>query len=142
MVDTGTELRSRGSRRWIGIALLLLIVLPLAGFAAWTWGTLHWSYSTGERVGYIQKLSKKGWACKTWEGELAMTTLPGTAPQIFAFSVRDEGVAKSLQEVAGRRVALTYNQHRGVPSACFGETEYFISGVKVLQPQGGEQARP
>jgi len=34
--------------------------------------TLQVVYSDGERVGYIQKISRKGWVCKTWEGELAM----------------------------------------------------------------------
>jgi len=119
--------------RWKLIALLL-VVLPLLGFAAWTWLTLHISYSSGERVGYVQKISKKGWACKTWEGELAMVTMPGTAAQIFAFSVRDDAVARSLTDAAGKRVALSYEQHRGVPSDCFGETQYFITGVRTLGP--------
>jgi hypothetical protein len=120
--------------KWIAIAFFVLVVLPVGGFAAWTWGTLHWSFSSGERVGYVQKLSKKGWLCKTWEGELAMTTMPGVVPEIFHFSVRDEAVAKSLQGTEGRRVALAYDQHRGVPTACFGETEYFVSGVRAVQP--------
>jgi hypothetical protein len=119
--------------RWKLVALLL-VVLPLLGFAAWTWLTLHISYSSGERVGYVQKISKKGWACKTWEGELAMVTMPGTAAQIFAFSVRDDAVARSLTDAAGKRVALSYEQHRGVPSDCFGETQYFITGVRTLGP--------
>lgn len=93
---------------------------------------LHVSYSTGERAGYVQKISKKGWVCKTWEGELAMVNLPGTAPQIFAFSVRDEAVARQLLDAAGQRAALMYDQHRGVPTHCFGETEYFITRVRPL----------
>jgi hypothetical protein len=122
----------RGKWRWILIAFFILIVVPVGGMAAWTWLTLNMSYSSGERVGYVQKISKKGWVCKTWEGELAMVNLPGTAPQIFGFSVRDDKVAQQLEDAAGKRVALDYEQHRGVPSACFGETEYFVIKVRPV----------
>jgi hypothetical protein len=111
---------------------LILIVVPVGGLATWTWLTLNLSYSSGERVGYVQKISKKGWVCKTWEGELAMVNLPGTAPQIFNFSVPDDKVAQELEASAGKRVALDYEQHRGVPSTCFGETEYFITKVRPV----------
>jgi hypothetical protein len=114
------------------IAVLIVVILPLTLFAAWTALTLNVTYSTGERVGYIQKISKKGWVCKTWEGELAMVNLPGTAPQIFAFTVRDDATARKIMNAAGQRVALTYAQHPGVPSKCFGETEYFITDVRAL----------
>jgi hypothetical protein len=103
-------------------------------FAAWAWITLHFSYSKGERAGYVQKISQKGWVCKTWEGELAMSTFPGTAPQLFTFSVRDDAIARKIQDAAGQRVALSYEQHKGVPTACFGETEYFIVSVRALGP--------
>jgi len=123
----------RGSR--LGLVLLVLVVvLPVCVFAAWAWITLHFSYSRGERAGYVQKISQKGWVCKTWEGELAMSTFPGTAPQIFTFSVRDDGVAKKIEESAGQRVALRYEQHKGVPGSCFGETEYYITSVRALGP--------
>jgi hypothetical protein len=125
---------SRGSGRWKLVVPLVLVLLPLAGFAAWTWITLHVGYSDGERVGYVQKISRKGWVCKTWEGELAMVSMPGTAPQIFYFSVPTDAVARKIMDAAGQRVALMYEQHRGVPSKCFGETEYFITGVRVLGP--------
>jgi hypothetical protein len=127
------SLRKRKIRWKIWLPLILL-VLPAAAFAAYTWVTLHYAYSTGQRSGYIQKISKKGWICKTWEGELAMTTVPGTAPQIFDFSVRDEATAQRIEQAAGQRVALTYEQHRGVPSSCFGETEYFVTGVRTIGP--------
>ena len=123
--------KSRG--KWIALALFALVILPLAGLALWVAAALNISYSSGERVGYIQKISKKGWVCKTWEGELAMVTMPGTAPQIFQFSVRDENVARKLLDAAGKRVALSYEQHMGVPSKCFGETEYYIGAVRVVE---------
>ena len=120
-------------RRWILYALVLLVVLPVVGFAAWTWATLSFSYSSGERAGFVQKISKKGWLCKTWEGELAMTTQPGVVPQIFAFSVADDAVAQLISRAAGMRVTLNYEQHRGVPTSCFGETEYYVTGVRVQE---------
>src|SRR6202011_3180241 len=123
----------RRSRLWLFL-LLIVFVLPACVFAAWAWITLHFSYSQGERAGYVQKISKKGWICKTWEGELAMSTFPGTAPQIFTFSVRDDGVAEKIDNAAGQRVALRYEQHKGVPGSCFGETEYFVTSVRALGP--------
>lgn len=121
-------------RKWVILTLLALIVLPIAGFALWTTATLTFSYSKGERAGYLQKLSDKGWVCKTWEGELAMQALPGTTPEIFQFSVREASVAKQLQELEGQKVALTYEQHKGVPSTCFGESEYFVTGATKVKP--------
>lgn len=125
----------RRRRRWGLWVFLLLIVLPVLGFAAYAWTALHFSYSSGERAGYVQKISHKGWICKTWEGELAMTAQPGVAPQLFLFSVRDEAVAHRIEQVAGQRVALQYEEHRGVPTSCFGETGYYVTGVRPLGQQ-------
>jgi hypothetical protein len=122
----------RKKRHWKVWLVLIFLVFPAAVLATYTWVTLHYAFSTGQRSGYIQKISKRGWICKTWEGELAMTTIPGTAPQIFRFSVRDEATARRIELAAGQRVALTYDQHRGVPTSCFGETEYFVTGVRTI----------
>lgn len=122
-------------RRWILIAVLVLVVLPVAGLALWTWAALNYSYSSGERAGYVQKISRKGWVCKTWEGELAMTTQPGAVPQIFPFSVRDDATAQKISKAAGQRVTLSYEQHVGLPTDCFGETDYFVTGVQVHPAQ-------
>lgn len=116
-----------------------IIPLGILGILAgtgglWTLVTLTYSYSDGDRIGYVQKLSHRGWLCRTWEGELAMMPLPGVPPQIFNFTVRDEAVAKRVKEAEGRRVALHYQEKRGVPSSCFGDTSYFISDVRVLFP--------
>jgi len=119
-------------RSWGVLFILTLLVVPPLIFSGWAWLTLHWAYSTGERAGYIQKISKKGWLCKTWEGELAMANLPGTLPQIFDFSVRDDAVAQQISQSAGQRVSLTYEEHRGVPTSCFGETGYFITAVHPI----------
>jgi hypothetical protein len=106
--------------------LMALVVLVLG---IWTLITLNYTYSTGERAGYVQKISQKGWICKTWEGEIAMANLPGAMPQIFEFSVRDDAIANQIQKHAGQRVSLTYDEHPGIPTSCFGDTPYFI--VKV-----------
>lgn len=113
--------------------LIVILVAILLLFAAWTWLALTWSYSEGERAGYVQKFSKKGWLCKTWEGEIAMVTMPGAIPEKFAFSVRDETVAEAINRLAGRRVVLHYQQHKFVPTTCFGETEYFVVGVRAVE---------
>ncbi|MFN0123343.1 MAG: hypothetical protein ACKV2V_22810 [Blastocatellia bacterium] len=118
------------------VGKLILLAIPLVligGIAAYTWGTLHLSYSSGERSGYVQKLSKKGWVCKTWEGEMAMVSMPGTAPEIFYFTVRDDTVADKINGSMGKRVAISYEQHKGVPSKCFGETEYYITNVRAVE---------
>jgi hypothetical protein len=122
------------SRNRIFLATALLVLLPLLVLTLWTIATLRFSYSTGERAGYLQKLSRKGWICKTWEGELAMQNLPGSVPEVFQFSVRDDRVAAQLQSFEGEKVALIYEQHSGVPSSCFAETEYFVTGVKKVGP--------
>ena len=111
--------------------LLLSIVGVLVALALYTYVTLHWSYSQGERAGYLQKFSNKGWLCKTWEGEILLSSMPGAIPERFEFSVRDPQVAKDLMAATGKRVVLTYSQHKGVPSSCFGETEHFIEKVTV-----------
>jgi hypothetical protein len=116
------------------IALLVLLLIPAVIVTLWIWVSLGYTYSSGERAGYVQKISKKGWICKTWEGELAMANLPGTMPQIFAFTIRNDSIAKVIQQNAGKQVSLTYDQHKGVPTSCFGETEYFITGVHRTAP--------
>src|SRR6516164_7640833 len=123
----GAKVRKR--RNWKLRLVLFLIVLPALLLAAYTWLTLNYAYSTGQRSGYVQKISKKGWLCKTWEGELAMTTVPGTAPLIFDFTVRDDATAHRIEQAAGSRVVLRYQQHKGIPTSCFGETEYFVTGI-------------
>ena len=110
-----------------------ILLVPVVGLIIYTWIALSWSFSEGERAGYIQKLSKSGWVCKTWEGEMAMVTMPGAIPDKFLFSVRDEKVAERINKFAGKRVALVYEQHKGLPTSCFGDTEYFIVDVKAIE---------
>ena len=116
------------------ILLLILLLIPAVIISLWVWVTLGYTYALGERAGYVQKISKKGWLCKTWEGELAMANLPGTMPQIFSFTVRNDSIAHVIEQNAGKQVSLTYEQHRGVPTSCFGETEYFVIGVHKAGP--------
>jgi hypothetical protein len=109
-----------------------VVLSPALLFALWTVVVLTFSYSNGARAGYVQKFSKKGWVCKTWEGELAMVNIPGAMQQRWDFTVRDDSIARAITSSMGRRVSLTYNEHRGVPTACFGDTQYYVTGVKVL----------
>jgi len=111
---------------------VVVVLVAAGGFAGYVWLALHWSYSTGERAGYVQKFSHKGWICKTWEGELMLMSAPGTIPEKFSFSVRDEAVARRINGLMGKKVKLFYEQHKHVPTSCFGETEYFVSDVKVV----------
>jgi hypothetical protein len=138
MVDTpdtpATPVPVRKRHRKMFIVLFALLLIPAVIVALWIWVSLGYTYSSGERAGYVQKISKKGWICKTWEGELAMANLPGTMPQIFVFTVRNDSIAKVIEQNAGKQVSLTYDQHRGVPTTCFGETEYFVTGVHRTGP--------
>ena len=119
--------------RWKIILFGFLAVVVGAG-SLWTLITLTFSYSDGDRVGYVQKFSHRGWLCRTWEGELAMTPVPGATPQIFSFTVRDDDTVKRIKDAEGKRVALHYKEKRGIPSSCFGDTNYFISDIRVLGP--------
>ena len=125
---------SWGRRHWGLLLLIAILVGPAIVFGAWAWLTLNYSYSKGDRAGYVQKISKKGWLCKTWEGELAMANLPGAMPEIFHFSVRNDSVAKLIDDHVGKRVSLTYEEHRGVPTSCFAETNYYITNVRLIDP--------
>ena len=113
--------------------LLTLILIPMLGGALYLGVVLNWSYSDGERTGYLQKFSRKGWLCKTYEGELAMTLLPGGAPVIWSFSVRmwDDQLPAELNKLMGKQVVLHYSEYRNIPSNCFGETTYFVDSVRV-----------
>ncbi len=121
-------------RHRIAIFLSLLVLIPAVVIALWIWVALGYTYASGQRAGYVQKISKKGWLCKTWEGELAMANLPGTMPQIFTFTVRNDSVARIIEQNIGKQVSLTYEQHKGIPTSCFGETEYFITEAHRVGP--------
>jgi hypothetical protein len=117
----------------IFIGFLIAIILVLAGF---TWFTLHWSYADGDRAGYLQKFSRKGWVCKTWEGQMALVTLPGTVAEKFDFTVRDDALAQQLSTNIGKRMSVHYEQRKWIPTSCFGDTEYFVTGMQLeAQPQ-------
>ena len=112
--------------------LLSLVLIGVVGISAYTWVMLNWSYGSGERAGYVQKFSNRGYICKTWEGELAMVSMPGTMSEKFLFTVREDAVAQKINANLGKKVALKYEQHIGLPTTCFGDTEYFVSDITVL----------
>jgi hypothetical protein len=114
-------------------SLTILLVSAIALFSLYVYIALNWSYSSGERAGFLQKVSHKGWICKTWEGELSLVAMPGAAPEKFLFTVRDDAVAQKVSAAAGKRVTLNYEQHKGLPSSCFGDTDYFVVDVKEIE---------
>jgi hypothetical protein len=114
---------------WIVAAVILA---PVVGLALWTVVALNFSYSHGYRAGYVQKFSRKGWVCKTHEGELAMVNVPGAMQERWTFTVRDDSVAALVDKSLGQRVSLAYDEHAGLPTSCFGDTRYFVTGIQVL----------
>ncbi len=138
-IEVPDSSRRRPTRRGLRLVLILLLLL-IAGAGLWTWLTLTWAYSDGERAGVLQKFSRKGWICKTQEGELAQFVVAGVSPQIWQFSVRDPAVAAQLDKAVGERVQLHYTEHRGLPSECFAETSYFVDRVTIkAEPTSGAQ---
>jgi hypothetical protein len=127
-----TKAKQEGAK-WMRRILIGAVLLGVVGCTLYTLFTLHYSYSKGERVGFVQKLSKRGWLCKTNEGELAMVNVSGQPATIFIFTVPDDNVAQEIESYAGHRVVLDYEEHRGIPSTCFGDTPYFVSGVKKTE---------
>ncbi len=120
--------------RGIGkLRVLMGLLLIVALVAAYFWVTLTWSYAAGERAGWVQKFSRKGWICKTWEGELAMVSMPGAATEQFAFTVWEDAVGEQINRLMGRRVALHYEQKVGLPTSCFGETRYYVTKVTLVE---------
>ena len=113
--------------------VVIPVVVVAAAVAAWFWVAVSWSFSTGERAGWVQKLSNKGWLCKTWEGELALVSLPGSTTEKFYFTVRDEVAAQQISKYVGKRVTLHYEEKVGLPTTCFGETRYFVTGVSLSE---------
>ncbi len=113
--------------------LILTIIIPVTLFALYTWAALSWVYSTGERAGYVQKFSEKGYVCKTYEGELVLVSMPGTQAEKFLFTVKDKTLVEKINNSLGKRVRLTYEEHKGIPSSCFGETPYYVQNVQVLE---------
>jgi hypothetical protein len=116
----------------IKFVFLPIVVIGLL-VAAWLWAAWSWSYSSGERAGWVQKLSNKGWVCKTWEGELSLVSLPGSTAEKFLFTVHDDKLAKDITRHIGKRVALHYEEKVGLPTSCFGETRHFVTGVTLSE---------
>jgi hypothetical protein len=127
------RLRAGAGERGAALAIFVVVIVAAVLVAAYFAFVLNWNYSTGERAGWVQKFSKKGWLCKTWEGELALVTMPGTAQEKFLFTVRDDTVAELINHHMGKRVSLHYEEKIGLPTTCFGETRHFVDGLKVVE---------
>lgn len=121
-------------------ALGLFVAAAVLAGASWVLLALNWSYSEGERAGWVQKLSKKGWVCKTWEGELSLVSLPGSTAEKFLFTVRDDRVAAEVTRLIGERVALHYEEKVGLPTSCFGDTRHFVTAVTLMKSSPAQAA--
>jgi len=131
--------KPRSWRRRLLISCGGLLVLAAVGFVLYVWAAWSYSYSNGERAGYVQKLSRKGWICKTWEGEIALVSMPGTVAEKFQFTVRDDAVAAQINASLGTRITIFYQQHIGLPTNCWGDTQYFVTRVTKV---AGEPTTP
>ena len=131
-VEEPAPKRGWGWRKWLIVGAVVVVLLPVLAMVIWSVVALKWSYSEGDRAGYVQKFSKKGWLCKTWEGELSMINIPGAAPERWQFTVRDDSVAGVISRLMGKQVSLHYEEHPSVPTSCFGETRYFVTRARMV----------
>lgn len=127
-----TALAAWTRRHWLLTTLISLLAVPAIGIGVWTAVALNWSYSTGKRAGYVQKISRRGFVCKTWEGTLYTDIAKGFRADSFLFTVRSDSLALAIEGMSGQRVAVTYEQHLGIPTSCIGDTQYFVTGVEAL----------
>src|SRR5277367_2177883 len=142
-IEVPNSVGRRGSRGRFGRWLMILLLLLIVGTGLWTWLTLAWAYADGERAGVLQKFVRRGWLCKTQEGEIALYygggqyMGPGASPQLWDFSVRDPSVAAQLSQAVGHRVQLHYTEHPGIPTSCFADTRYFVDRVTITDNESG-----
>jgi hypothetical protein len=147
-IEVPNSVGRRGSRGRFGRWLMILLLLIIVGTGLWTWLTLAWAYAEGERAGVLQKFVRRGWVCKTREGEIALYygggqyLGSGASPQLWDFSVRDNSVAEELSKAVGHRVQLHYTEHPGIPTSCFAETRFLVDKVTVTDNAPGNQATP
>jgi hypothetical protein len=126
-------MRARDQRGVSTLGVLVGALLIVGLVVVYFWAALAWSYSSGERAGWVQKFSHKGWICKTWEGEMAMVSMPGATTEKFFFTVWNDAVAEQINKLMGRRVTLHYEQKIGLPTSCFGETRHFVTRVTAVE---------
>jgi hypothetical protein len=141
-IEVPNTVPRRGALQRIVRGAFVLLLLIIVGAGLWTWLTLSWAYSDGTRAGVLQKYSRRGWLCKTQEGELAQYVVAGISPQIWQFSVRDAKIGAELERAVGARVQLHYTEHPGVPTGCFADTRYFVDHVTVTETENPSGTTP
>jgi hypothetical protein len=140
-IEVPNSIGKRRSAGGVGLWFVILLLVLIAGTGLWTWLTLAWAYAEGERAGVLQKFVRRGWICKTQEGEIALYygggqyMGPGNSPQLWDFSVRDKSVAADLTKAVGHRVQLHYTEHPGIPTNCFADTRYLVDRVTVTDKE-------
>ena len=105
-------------------------VVVVAAFLGWR--AVGFTYSSGERVGFVESLSSEGTVCDTFEGMLVMGLSAGGPGTPWQFSVRDRDIAAEIARLKGQRVALQYRQQKGGQLLCFRKTEYIATGVRRI----------
>lgn len=120
---------------------VLLVALLIFGiFFYWRY---FYTYSSGIRVGLLQKFSHKGALFKTYEGELILSSITSNnnvalASEKFYFSVNHSATADKLMHSQGRYVTLYYKQKNGTLS-WRGDTPYIVDSVEVNATDPGHR---
>jgi len=127
-----TPRKSFARRNWGKLTLVILLGVPAAGLSIWTAVAMTYTYSSGERAGFVQKMSRKGWLCKTWEGTLYTDIARGFRSDSFNFTTRSDSIAQLVDSLSGKRVAVRYDQHVGLPTSCLGDSQYFVTGIRAI----------
>ena len=99
---------------WIVIGLILLVFFsPVFFILPPLTGGFMPDYSSGERTGYVTKISKRGMFWQTNEAQLQIGVGEMAALQEpFSFSITDPDVLQRIKEVAGSdsKVTVEYTQ--------------------------------
>ena len=117
---------------------LLIVIVVITAFFYFKY---FYTYSKGYRAGLLQKISEKGMVFKTYEGEMVLSSVESNsnvaiASEKFVFSVSDEAVAKSMEQIQGKNVVVHYTEKSGkLPWR--GDSHYIVDSVRVDNVAGG-----
>lgn len=122
-------------KKIILIILLILVVLGIAVTQA------HITYSEGSRSGYIKKFSKNGYIIKTYEGDLVQQINGVLTADSFHFTVKDDKIVQDITRALNNneRVEVKYKQQLYLFQALHGDTQYFVTEVKLNPIIQGEK---
>lgn len=133
---------ARGAKKTVLYLFLILLIIGAATIAF----LMFASYSEGFRVGTIQKISKKGFLLKTYEGELTQGMIEtsvdpasgggtGVSTRIWYFSAeQDPKLLEAMNQAIemNKRVKLYYHE-RYARLPWVGESNHVVYKVEELQ---------